>query len=109
MNESLPPPLPPGTRQGGANDQRRSTPASRGAGPTYDLLADKVGGVPNLRKKDNLYQAAAIGVFLVVGLVVGGLFGDGLQGVLLGGLAGLIGGTLISGAVLTVIGLCRKS
>ena len=74
-----------------------------------NLLADKIGGVPNVRKKDNLYQAAAIGVFLIAGAVVGGFLGEWPQGVLLGGLAGLIAGTLISGAVLTVIGLCRKS
>ncbi len=109
MNESLPPPIPPDARQRGANDQHSSTPANRGADPTYNLLADKIGGVPNLRKKDNLYQAAAIGVFLIVGVVVGGVLGEWPQGVLVGGLAGLIGGTLISGAVLTVIGLCRKS
>jgi hypothetical protein len=109
MNESLPPPLQPETRQRGADDQQSATPSGRGADSTYNFLADKIGGVPNVRKKDNLYQAAAIGVFLIVGVVVGGLLGEWPQGVLLGGLAGLIAGTLISGAVLTVIGLCRKS
>ncbi len=109
MNESVPPPLPPGTRQDDAVDQPRSTPSSGGADATYNLLADKIGGVPNVRKKDNLYQAAAIGMFLIVGVVVGGVLGEWPQGVLLGGLGGLIAGTLISGAVLTVIGLCRKS
>ena len=109
MNESVPPPIPSGTRQPGAGDQQSATPSSRGADPTYNFLADKIGGVPNVRKKDNLYQAAAIGVFLIVGVVVGAFFGEWPQGVLLGGLAGLITGTLISGAVLTVIGPCRKS
>lgn len=109
MNESLPPPLPPERRQRGADDQQTPTPSSRGADPTYNLLADKIGGVPNIRKKDNLYQAVAIGVFLIVGVVAGGFLGEWPEGVLLGGLAGLIAGTLISGAVLAVIGLCRKS
>ena len=109
MNEPLPPPLPSGPRPGGVDDQQSATPSSREADPTYNLLADKIGGVPNIRKKDNLYQAAAIGVFVIVGVVVGGLLGEWPEGVLLGGLAGLIAGTLISGAVLTVIGLCRKS
>jgi hypothetical protein len=109
MNESVPPLLPPTARQRGADDQQSVPPASGGADPTYNLLADKVGGIPNVRKKDNLYQAAAIGVFLIVGVVVGGCVGEWPEGVLLGGLAGLIAGTLISGAVLTVIGLCRKS
>jgi hypothetical protein len=71
MNESLPPPLPSGPRPRGVDDQQSVTPSSRGADPTYNLLADKIGGVPNIRKKDNLYQAAAIGVFLIVGAVVG--------------------------------------
>jgi len=109
MNESLPPPLPSETRPNGADDQQGATPSSRGADPTYNFLADKIGGVPNVRKKDNLYQAVAIGVFLIVGVVVGGFVGGWPEGVLLGGLAGLIAGTLISGAVLAVIGLCRKS
>lgn len=109
MNEPLPPPLPSGPRPRGVDDQQSATPSSREADPTYNLLADKIGGVPNIRKKDNLYQAAAIGVFLIVGVVVGAFFGEWPQGVLLGGLAGLIAGTLISGAVLTVIGLLRKS
>jgi len=109
MNESLPPKLLPDTRRCGADDQQTATPRGPGGDPTYNLLADKIGGVPNVRKKDNLYQAAAIGVFLIVGVVVGGFLGEWPEGVLLGGLAGLIAGTLISGAVLTVIGLCRKS
>ena len=109
MNESVPPLLPSGTRQRSADDQQSAPLSSGGADATYNLLADKIGGVPNVRKKDNLYQAAAIGVFLIVGVVVGGFFGEWPEGVLLGGLAGLIAGTLISGAVLAVIGLCRKS
>ena len=109
MNESLPPPLPSGPPQRGVDDRQNATPPGRGTDATYNLLADKIGGVPNVRKKDNLYQAAAIGVFVIVGVVVGAFFGEWPQGVLLGGLAGLIAGTLISGAVLTVIGLCRKS
>jgi hypothetical protein len=109
MNESIPPPLPSETPPSGADDQRSATPSCRGPDPTYNFVADKIGGVPNVRKKDNLYQAIAIGAFLIVGVVVGGFLGEWPQGVLLGGLAGLIAGTLISGAVLTVIGLCRKS
>ena len=109
MNESVPPPLPSGTRPLGANDHQNPAPPSRGPDATYNLLADKIGGVPNVRKKDNLYQAVAIGVFMIVGAVVGWFLGEWPQGVLLGGLAGLIAGTLISGAILTVIGLCRKS
>lgn len=96
-------------RPPGANDQPSTPPPRRGPDATYNMVADKIGGVPNVRKKDNLYQAAAIGVFLIIGAVVGGFLGEWPQGVLLGALAGLIAGTLISGAVLTVIGLCRRS
>ena len=109
MNESPPPRLPSETRPSGADEQQSTPPLCRRPDPTYNFLADKIGGVPNVRKKDNLYQAAAIGVFLIVGVVVGGLVGGWPEGVLLGALAGLIAGTLISGAVLTVIGLRRKS
>ena len=109
MNESVPPLLPSGTRQRGADDQQSAPPSSGGADPTYNFLADKIGGVPNVRKKDNLYQAVAIGLFVIIGVVVGAFVGEGSTGVLLGALGGLIAGTLISGAVLTVIGLCRKS
>lgn len=75
----------------------------------YNLVADKIGGVPNIRKKDNLYQAVAIVVFVIIGLVVGWAIGGWPQGALLGALGGLIAGTLISGAVLMVLGLLRKS
>ncbi len=109
MNETVPPLIPSGTRPHVGDEQQSTPPSCRGPDPTYNFLADKVGGVPNVRKKDNLYQAVAIGVFLIVGVVVGGFVGGWPKGVLLGGLAGLIAGTLISGAVLTVIGLCRKS
>ncbi len=109
MNESVPPPIPSETRQPGADDQQGPAVPGRKPDNTYNFLADKIGGIPNVRKKDNLYQALAIGVFAIVGAVVGAFLGEWPQGVLLGGLAGLIAGTLISGAVLTVIGLLRKS
>jgi hypothetical protein len=109
MNESVPPRIPSATPQGSADDQPSTAPPSGGLDPTYNFVADKIGGVPNIRKKDNLYQAAAIGVFVIVGVIVGGCLGEWPEGVLLGGLAGLIAGTLISGAILTVIGLCRRS
>jgi hypothetical protein len=109
MNEPVPPPLPPETRRRNGGDPQSPKPSSSGGDAAYNLLADKIGGVPNIRKKDNLYQAAAIGVFVIVGAVVGWFLGEWPEGVLLGALAGLIAGTLISGSVLTVIGLCRKS
>ena len=109
MNESLPPPIPPGTPQGNVGDQPRATASDRGRDATYNLLADKIGGVPNLRKKDNVYQGATVGAFLIIGLIVGWAVGGWPEGVLLGAVGGLIAGILISGLVLMILGLCRKS
>ena len=77
--------------------------------PAYNLIADKIGGLPNLRKKDNLYQAAAVGGFLVIGVVVGAIVRGWPEGVLAGALVGLVVGILLSGSVLMIIGLRRKS
>jgi hypothetical protein len=109
MSESLPPPLPSGPPQRNADDQPRSTGSSPGPDATYNLFSDKIGGVPNIRKKDNLYQAATIGVFLIIGLIVGWFVGGWPEGVLLGALGGLVAGALISGLVLMIVGLRRKS
>ena len=74
----------------------------------YNVLADKVGGVPNIRKRDNLYQGLAILVCLVIGALAGLVIGGWPTGVALGALIGMVGGLLISGVVLMVIGLLRK-
>ena len=99
MSETQPPPIPP------------APPQSRAPAPdaAYNILADKIGGVPNIRKKDNLYQGLSIAVFLVIGLIVGGLLGGWPMGIMLGALGGLVVGTLLSGLVLMVLGLGRKS
>ena len=109
MNESLPPPIPSGTPQRKTGDQPGTPPSGRGPDATYNLLADKIGGVPNVRKKDNLCQAITVGVFLIVGVIVGWFAGEWPEGVLLGALGGLVAGTLISGMVIMVLGLRRKS
>ena len=109
MNESLPPPIPSGTPQRNTGEQPGSPPPGRGPDATYNLLADKIGGVPNIRKKDNLYQAITVGVFLIIGVIVGWFAGEWPEGVLLGALGGLIAGTSISGAVFLVLGLRGKS
>jgi hypothetical protein len=108
MSESLPPPLPSGPPQRNAGDQPPATPSGREHDAIYNIVADKIGGVPNIRKKDNLYQAATVGVSLIIGLIVGWAVGGWPEGVLLGALGGLIAGILISGAVLMIVGLCRK-
>lgn len=107
MNQSPSPPPAPGQRPGG--NPPGPPPPGVSVDSGYNLVADKIGGVPNVRKKDNLYQALAIVVFVIIGLVVGWAIGGWPQGPLLGALGGLIAGTLISGAVLMVLGLLRKS
>ena len=74
----------------------------------YNVFADKIGGLPNLRMKDNLYQAIAIGAFVALGSLVGLLKGGWPGGVAAGAISGMVVGLLLSGAVLTVIGLARK-
>jgi hypothetical protein len=92
-----PPPLPPGAKPPGSTSD------------SYDQFADKVGLVPNVRKKDNLYQGIAVVAGLLLGALVGWLWKDTFEAALLGALIGLVGATLVSGLVLLVLGLKRKS
>ena len=109
MSDPVPPPIPshpPGRKTG---ESTRATAPDPKPDATYHLLADKIGGVPNFRKKDNFYQAAGIGVAIVIGSLTGGFIDGWPRGVFLGALGGLIGGTLISGIVLMIVGFLRKS
>jgi len=92
-----PPPLPP--------DNKPPASGSR----SYDQFADKVGLVPNVRKKDNLYQGIAVVVGLLLGVLVGWLWKHSFEAALLGAFTGLVGATLVSGIVLLVLGWTRKS
>jgi len=74
----------------------------------YDKVADKVGIVPNIRKKDNLYQGIAVLSFTAVTTVVGLVFWGWPLGAMAGAVIGLIVSGLISGFVLMIIGLTRK-
>lgn len=71
-------------------------------------MADKIGLVPNLRKKDNLFQGIAVVAGLLAGAVVGWLWKGWPEGLLLGAVAGLVLGTLLSGLTLMIIGFRRK-
>ena len=83
----------------------------------YQTVADVAGGVPSLRWKDNLYQAAAIAAFVLVGAVIGGAMVffqstghrmlEPWMGAAAGGCVGLIAGVLVSGFVLAVLGIKR--
>lgn len=89
--------------------QQQDSNSSRAS---YDAIADKVGLVPNLRVKDNLYQGVVVAVFTLVGAMVGFFLAPATNrslGVGLGAVAGLVVGGLLSGLVLMVLGLVRKS
>ena len=53
---------------------RIDTPTGRGA---YDGFADKVGLVPNVRAKDNLFQGVFVAVTTILGAAVLGCSVDG--------------------------------
>jgi hypothetical protein len=68
----------------------------------YNTLTDTVGG-PNLRWRDNLYQALVILACLLIGALVGPLFVDyWLPGVIVGGLIGMVVGLFGSGIFLMI-------
>ena len=80
----------------------------------YHTIADTVGGVPNLRGKDNAFQAVFVAVSIAIGGGIGALLalaggGDWTIGALIGGVIGLFGGTLLSGLVLMVKGWLRAA
>ena len=91
---TTPPSLPPDTSDEGKK--------------VYNLFADKIGGAPNLRLKDNLYQAVAIIVCVCIGGSIGWVRGGSPGAVVAGVAAGLVIGLLLSGFVLAIIGLVRK-
>ncbi|CAG0977557.1 hypothetical protein PHYC_01586 [Phycisphaerales bacterium] len=81
----------------------------------YHRVADTVGGVPNLRPKDNIVQtlvvvaAAALGALTGWVLVLARVLDwRPVMGAIAGGVAGLILGTLASGLVLMVLGWKRS-
>lgn len=74
-----------------------------------EWMADKVGLVPDLRKKENLYQGICVLAFTVVGAFIGNSRAAWPSGVMLGAVGGLAAGTILSGFVILVLGLIRKS
>jgi len=66
-----------------------------------------VGG-PNVRLKDNMLQALAIGICLVLGVIVGLLIAkDPIMGVIVGGAIGLAIGLFGSGIFLMIYRLFK--
>lgn len=73
----------------------------------YQTVAETIGG-PSLRVKDNVVQAIVVFACMGVGAAIG-FFGWGGLGAAIGGVSGMIGGTLVSGGVLMVLGLVRAA
>jgi hypothetical protein len=73
----------------------------------YNIVSDIGTGV-NVRKKDNLYQLAAIGLGLLLGIVIG-MFctRDRATGAVLGGFIGLLAGLFGSGIFLMIYRFIR--
>ncbi|QIF05833.1 hypothetical protein [Roseimicrobium sp. ORNL1] len=105
MSDAQPPPIPP---QAKPPPPPYEPPRNENV-EAYNFIADKIGGLPNVRKKDNLYQAIAIGAFVAVGSLIGLWKGGWPGGFIAGAVVGMVAGLLLSGAVLAVIGLVRKS
>ena len=71
---------------------------------TYNVVTDTIAG-PNIRLRDNLFQAVVVSICAVIGTAIGAvtLFpGERLLGAMLGAIAGLIGGVLLSGFALMI-------
>jgi hypothetical protein len=75
---------------------------------SYNAFADKIGLVPNIRFKDNLFQGLVVAAFTLAGATVGFFAAGNLDAIGMGALSGLITGGLLSGFVLMVVGLRRK-
>ncbi len=80
----------------------------------YQIIADKVGMVPNLRRSDNVFQAKFVGASALIfgiGFLFAPWFDDAAPWFLrlgLGVVAGLLGGLLVSGLILAIKNLVRK-
>ena len=116
MSET-PPPIPQIGVPKEQAAQRADAPATAGSSAQYDRIADKVGLVPNVRKKDNLYQGICVLAFTVIGMTVGWLWdGAAIRDVVgdswpirmvIGALVGLVVGALLSGLIIMVLGYLR--
>lgn len=102
----------------------------RSTAETYHTVAETVGLVPSVRRRDNLVQGIAVAVGALVGAAVGWLWGSGLvsrieaftgvqgiaethgprvSGALFGAVAGLMASAVGSGLGLMVVGWLRAA
>ncbi|NRA56553.1 MAG: hypothetical protein HRU13_00285 [Phycisphaerales bacterium] len=93
----LPPPVP-------------KRPKPRKQAETHEIIADVAIG-PNLRVKDNVFQAAFILVSIAIAVGIGAFVAPQevgpAWGAVMGGIVGLIAGALLSGGLLMVYRLFR--
>lgn len=72
----------------------------------YDIVSQTVGGVPSLRMRDNLIQAAIVIGGTLIGAAAGFIL-NGWSGAGIGAVAAMVGSTILSGLVLMVLGWIR--
>jgi hypothetical protein len=104
--------VPPEERKNpasGARKRARPSEPRDEALDAYETVADVVGGVPSLRWKDNLVQGLCILAAVAFGALTGLAIVRELWGALAGAFAGLVGGLILSGAVLMVLGWVRTA
>jgi hypothetical protein len=78
------------------------------SGPeVYNLISDIGAGV-NVRWRDNLFQLAAIGIGLLLGIIIGALaVQDRIPGAVVGGFIGVLAGLFGSGIFLMIYRFIR--
>lgn len=97
-----PPPIPQKGPRSKPHAKRRSDTAE-----ALTVIADVATG-PNLRAKDNLYQAIFILVCLMIAIpTLWIISGNWIVGAFIGGLIGLVAGVLLSGGFLMVYRLFK--
>ncbi|MGF1523945.1 MAG: hypothetical protein ACFBSF_16630 [Leptolyngbyaceae cyanobacterium] len=72
----------------------------------YDTVADTVGLLPNIRLQDNVIQGIVIITSTGLAMLIGGL-SNGIVGLAIGSIVGLICSLLVSGFVLMLLGWIR--
>jgi VIT1/CCC1 family predicted Fe2+/Mn2+ transporter len=89
----------------GQTELKQSTPQGL---ETYNTIAETIGGLPSLRVKDNVIQAAVIAGVTCIAVIVGSAIG-GIGGAIMAAILGLLLSTIISGVVLMILGWIRAA
>ena len=76
----------------------------------YHRIAETVGFMPSVRKRDNIIQGITVAIGALIGATAGWFIGDGeIAPVVICGIAGLVVFGILSGIVLMVIGWVRAA